>query len=155
MKTVSGINPRFLTVHASGGRDMIAAAAQAGPHIDITAVTVLTSLSEAGLKEVGFPLSALETATHMADLAIHAGAKAIVCSPLEVESIRQRVGSEPIIITPGVRPTGSALGDQTRVMTPADAIAAGSNYLVIGRPITSLPTSEAMLAMAREITDSI
>ena len=155
VRTVAPINPRFLTVHASGGSEMISVAASAAPSIDITAVTVLTSLSEEGLREVGFPQSALETAKNMAHMSVKAGAKAIVSSPHEVAAIREVVGSAPTIITPGVRPAGSALGDQKRVMTPSDAIAAGATYLVIGRPITSLKTSEAMLAMANEILDSI
>jgi orotidine-5'-phosphate decarboxylase len=154
-KSVSHINPRFLTVHASGGSDMVKAASQALEHVDITAVTILTSLSEEALLEIGFAKSALESAVQLAKISVAAGAKAIVCSPLEVESIRDAIGPTPTIITPGVRPAGSALGDQARVMTPADAIAAGSTYLVIGRPITSLENSQLMLEKAKEISDSI
>ena len=154
-KSVSGINPRFMTVHASGGRDMVSAAVTAAPHIDITAVTILTSLSESDISEIGFKDNALASAVNLAKVSVEAGARAIVCSPLEVASIREAVGSAPTIITPGVRPAGSALGDQARVMTPKDAIAAGSTLLVIGRPITSLASPELMLAAAKEITDSI
>ena len=154
-KSVSGINPRFMTVHASGGRDMVSAAVTAAPHIDITAVTILTSLSESDISEIGFKDSALSSAVNLAKVSVEAGARAIVCSPLEVASIREAVGPAPTIITPGVRPAGSALGDQARVMTPKDAIAAGSTLLVIGRPITSLASPELMLASAKEITDSI
>ena len=154
-KSVSGINPKFMTVHASGGRDMVSAAVSAAPHIDITAVTILTSLSESDISEIGFKDSALSSAVNLAKVSVEAGARAIVCSPLEVASIREAVGPAPTIITPGVRPAGSALGDQARVMTPKDAIAAGSTLLVIGRPITSLASPELMLASAKEITDSI
>ena len=154
-KSVSGINPRFMTVHASGGRDMVAAAVSAAPHIDITAVTILTSLSENDLSEIGFKANALASAVNLAKISVQAGARAIVCSPLEVAAIREAVRPAPTIITPGVRPAGSALGDQARVMTPKDAIAAGSTLLVIGRPITSLASPELMLASAKEITDSI
>lgn len=154
-KSVSGINPKFMTVHASGGRDMVSAAVTAAPHIDITAVTILTSLSESDISEIGFKDSALSSAVNLAKVSVEAGARAIVCSPLEVASIREAVGPAPTIITPGVRPAGSALGDQARVMTPKDAIAAGSTLLVIGRPITSLASPELMLASAKEITDSI
>ena len=154
-KSVSGINPRFMTVHASGGRDMVSAAVTAAPHIDISAVTILTSLSESDISEIGFKDSALSSAVNLAKISVEAGARAIVCSPLEVASIREAVGPAPTIITPGVRPAGSALGDQARVMTPKDAIAAGSTLLVIGRPITSLASPELMLAAAKEITDSI
>lgn len=154
-KAVSAINPRFLTVHASGGTDMVKAAVDAAPHIAITAVTILTSLSENSLTEIGFQGDALSSAVQLAKLAVRAGARAIVTSPLEVAAIREAIGSEVTIITPGVRPAGSDLGDQTRVMTPKQAIAAGSSHLVIGRPITSLGSAEEMLDKAREITDSI
>lgn len=154
-KSVAHINPKFLTVHASGGADMVKAAADALPHVDVTAVTILTSLSDDALREIGYTKPALESAVQLAKLSVAAGARAIVCSPLEVKAIREAVGATPTIITPGVRPAGSALGDQTRVMTPSDAIAAGSTYLVIGRPITSLETPELMLEKAKEISDSI
>ena len=154
-KAVASIKPRFLTVHASGGADMVSAAVQAAPDIDITAVTVLTSLSKDSLLEIGFAQEPLESAVKLAKLSLGAGARAIVTSPLEVGAIRAAVGAKPIIITPGVRPVGSPLGDQTRVLNPKDAIAEGSNFLVIGRPITSLETSALMLSKALEIMDSI
>ena len=154
-KSIAAINPRFLTVHASGGKEMVKAAAQAVPLIDITAVTILTSLSEESLHEIGFSHSSLESAVKLASLSVEAGARAIVSSPLEVAAIRDAVGPQPTIITPGVRPIGSALGDQKRVMTPRDAIQAGSTFLVIGRPITSLGDPASMLKAAREITDSL
>lgn len=154
-KAISHIQPKFLTVHASGGSEMISAAVAAAPSIDITAVTILTSLSAENLHAIGYSQPPLESAINLAALAVSAGARAIVCSPLEVSAIRERIGAEPAIITPGVRPTGSSLGDQNRVMTPRDAIAAGSTYLVIGRPITSLYGEglDAMSAKAREILD--
>lgn len=154
-KAISHIQPKFLTVHASGGSEMISAAAAAAPSIDITAVTILTSLSAENVHAIGYSQPPLESAVNLAALAVSAGARAIVCSPLEVSAIRERIGAEPAIITPGVRPAGSSLGDQNRVMTPRDAIAAGSTYLVIGRPITSLYGEglDAMSAKAREILD--
>jgi len=154
-KAISHIQPKFLTVHASGGSEMISAAAAAAPSIDITAVTILTSLSAENVHAIGYSQPPLESAINLAALAVSAGARAIVCSPLEVSAIRERIGAEPAIITPGVRPAGSSLGDQNRVMTPRDAIAAGSTYLVIGRPITSLYGEglDAMSAKAREILD--
>jgi orotidine-5'-phosphate decarboxylase len=153
-RAVSAINPKFLTVHASGGKDMVRAAVAAAPHIDITAVTILTSLSENDLQEIGFSANALDSAVNLAKSSVDAGARAIVCSPLEVGRIREAIGPAPIIITPGVRPAGSDLGDQNRVMTPRDAIVAGSTLLVIGRPITSLADPHLMLDMARKISDS-
>ena len=157
-KAISTLSPRFLTVHASGGTEMIKAAVQAVPHIDITAVTVLTSLSEEDLFSIGFANPALESAVALAQLSVRAGAKAIVSSPLEITAIRSVVGSEPLIITPGVRPAqGSKTDDQVRTMTPADAIAAGANYLVIGRPITGAweKGGASMSEAARIILDEI
>jgi orotidine-5'-phosphate decarboxylase len=135
---ISHLSPKFLTVHASGGRAMVKAAADAVPKVSVTAVTILTSLSEEDLFEIGYASPALESAVALAKMAVDAGAKALVCSPLETAAIRSAVGKEPIIITPGVRPL-SEVGsdDQKRTMTPKDAIAQGANFVVIGRPITS------------------
>ena len=155
---ISDVNPRFLTVHASGGSAMVKAAVEAVPHIDITAVTILTSLSEEDLFEIGYANPALESAVALASLSVRAGAKAIVSSPLEIAAIRSAVGPEPVIITPGVRPAGSKGGDdQVRTMTPFDAISAGATYVVIGRPITGAWSqgSTAMTAAARAIADEI
>ncbi len=137
-KAISHLSPKFLTVHASGGRAMVNASANAVPNVAVTAVTILTSLSEEDLFEIGYASPALESAVALAKMAVAAGAKALVCSPLETSAIRSAVGPDPIIITPGVRPL-SEVGsdDQKRTMTPSDAIAQGANYVVIGRPITS------------------
>lgn len=132
------LQPRFLTVHASGGKAMIEAAVNEGPKIDIAAVTVLTSLSSDDLSEIGFNSSPLEAAVALAKLAKAAGARAIVCSPLEIAAVRQAVGPEISIITPGVRPVSEKVSDdQQRTMDPKTAIDSGANYLVIGRPITN------------------
>jgi orotidine-5'-phosphate decarboxylase len=135
---VASLKPRFLTVHASGGNAMIAAAAQQLPSTEITAVTILTSLGEPDLVEIGFRSNALDSAVGLAKLAISSGAKAIVCSPMEVSAIRAAIGTEPTIITPGVRPNDptAPLDDQVRTMTPLAAIEAGASFVVIGRPIT-------------------
>jgi orotidine-5'-phosphate decarboxylase len=157
-KAVSALNPKFLTVHASGGRAMVTAAANAAPSVAVTAVTILTSLSESDLFEIGYSNPALESAVALAKMAVDAGAKAIVCSPLETAAIRSAIGSEPIIITPGVRPLAEQGGDdQARTMTPGDAIAAGANFVVIGRPITKSWSDgpAAMSAKARLIADEI
>ena len=154
---VKDLSPRFLTVHASGGAPMISAAAQTAPDISITAVTVLTSISPEVLTEMGIESSPLNLATRLAANAVSAGATSIVCSPLEVARIKEVTRGKALLITPGVRPAGSALGDQSRVMTPRDAIDAGSDYLVIGRPITShfATSPEAMASAAKEILDSL
>ena len=135
---VDHLHPRFLTVHASGGAAMISAAVSAVTSTSITAVTVLTSLTDADLSDLGYAKPALETAVSMARVATAAGATSIVCSPLEIEAIRAVVPQSVAIITPGVRPADEAGGDdQMRTMTPAQAMRAGANFLVIGRPITS------------------
>lgn len=155
---IQTLAPRFLTVHSSGGRDMVRAAVDAVPVTSITAVTILTSLSEEDLFEIGYANNALESAVALATLSVKAGAKAIVCSPLEISSIRAVVAPEIEIITPGVRPaTDAPADDQKRVMTPRDAIAAGASLLVIGRPITSAwkDGAAAMTARARSIADEI
>jgi orotidine-5'-phosphate decarboxylase len=155
---INSLAPRFLTVHASGGRDMVAAAVDALPGTSITAVTILTSLSEEDLFEIGYANNALESAVALAKLSVSAGAKAIVCSPLEIASIRSAIGPDIEIITPGVRPLSDAKSDdQKRTMTPADAINAGASLLVIGRPITSAwkDGAAAMSARARSIADEI
>lgn len=137
-RQILDLKPRFLTVHASGGRAMIAAAVNEAPEIDIAAVTVLTSLGSEDLSEIGFDSDPLDLAVTLAKLAKTAGARAIVCSPLEISAVRQAVGPDLLIITPGVRPVSdSASDDQQRTMDPKGALAAGATYLVIGRPITS------------------
>ena len=136
-KAIAHLTPKFLTVHASGGSAMVAAAVQAAPQTHITGVTILTSLSEDDVSEIGYGANALTSAVALAQLATKAGAGAIVCSPLEISAIRSTVGLEPIIITPGVRPADStAQDDQVRTMTPKAAIEAGASLVVIGRPIT-------------------
>jgi orotidine-5'-phosphate decarboxylase len=135
-ESIKKLNPYFLTVHAAGGAMMIAGAAKALPDTRITAVTVLTSLSANDLVEIGMKDDPMKSAVRLAQLSVNSGARAIVSSPLEVADIRRSVPGETLLITPGVRPKGSAVGDQQRVTTPEDAISAGANYVVIGRPIT-------------------
>jgi orotidine-5'-phosphate decarboxylase len=155
--SISHLSPRFLTVHAAGGAKMVQAAVDKGPDIAITAVTVLTSLDQEQLLAMGVPLTPIDYAIALAKNSVAAGARAIVCSPLEVEAIRQAVGPSIELITPGVRPLDAEVGDQSRVMTPQDALSAGANYLVIGRPITSYyqKSPEAMRERALEIRESL
>ncbi|MDA0565398.1 orotidine-5'-phosphate decarboxylase [Streptomonospora sp. S1-112] len=135
-RNVARLKPSILTVHAAGGRDMIAAAVEAAPQTTIAAVTVLTSLDDATLGEIGLAGPAGDAARRLAVLAVEAGARALVCSPHEVASLRAEVGPDVMLITPGVRPAGADRGDQARVATPEEALAAGADLLVIGRPIT-------------------
>jgi len=137
VESVAALDPKFLTVHASGGAAMISAAKSALPNGSITAVTVLTSFSEENFATMGFKASIEETATNWAIMATAAGASSIVCSPFEVESLRRVVG-DTILITPGVRVVGDDHADQARVMSPKDAIKSGADFVVIGRSITGL-----------------
>ena len=157
-RAIENLKPRFLTVHASGGREMIKSAVLAVPATDVTAVTILTSLSEEDLFEIGYASPALESAVALAKMSVDAGARAIVCSPLEIAAIRSAVGPTPHIITPGVRPLSEVgTDDQKRTMTPRDAITTGATFVVIGRPITKAWSdgASAMTAKARSIADEI
>lgn len=155
---IASLGPRFLTVHASGGPAMVEAAVQVLPQTEVTAVTILTSLSEEDLFTIGFANPALESAVALASMSVKSGARAIVCSPLEISAIRSAVGESTTIITPGVRPA-SEIGsdDQKRTMTPRDAFSAGADYVVIGRPITSAWNmgEVALREKARSIADEI
>jgi len=135
--SVAHLEPDFLTVHASGGSAMVRAAADALPGCRVAAVTVLTSLTDADLAAVGLAGPSLDAARRLAVLAVDAGARALVCSPREVAAVRAVVGPDVTLITPGVRPVGTASDDQARVATPEQALADGADLLVVGRPITA------------------
>jgi orotidine-5'-phosphate decarboxylase len=136
-RSVAHLNPDILTVHASGGPEMVRAAAQALPHSRIAAVTILTSLSPQTVAHIGFSGDPLECVVRLAQLAVEGGASALVCSPQEVAAVRAAVGADVLLITPGVRPAGADVNDQQRVATPEQALASGADLLVIGRPITA------------------
>ncbi len=135
-KSLKDIAPEYLTVHASGGPEMINRAAKVLPNTKIVAVTILTSLEVSDLAPFGVT-DVLAVVTKLAKQSVDAGAQAIVSSPLEVSAIRAAVGSDVTLITPGVRFEKSDATDQKRVMTPEEAIKAGSDLLVVGRPITA------------------
>jgi orotidine-5'-phosphate decarboxylase len=145
-RAVSRLKPAYLTVHATGGAAMIRAAAEAAPNTKIAAVTVLTSLAEDDLTSLGLAGPALDAVRRLSALAVEAGAQALVCSPMEVAAVRAEVGPEVTLITPGVRPHGTAAQDQARVATPEEALASGADLLVIGRPITGAPDPGAVAA---------
>jgi orotidine-5'-phosphate decarboxylase len=136
-RAVARLHPDVLTVHAAGGPEVIRAAVGAAPDTMIAAVTVLTSLGEADLEQIGVggPLS--DAVRRLAVLAVSAGARGLVCSPREVAVVRAEVGPDVTLITPGVRPAGADAHDQARTATPEEALRAGADLLVIGRPITS------------------
>jgi orotidine-5'-phosphate decarboxylase len=135
-RSVARLKPKYLTVHASGGADMVKAAVEAAPDVTIAAVTVLTSLGEGALSDIGLQGPSRDAVRRLAALAVGAGAGALVCSPQEVALVRGEVGPDVILITPGVRPVGTDAQDQARVATPEQAIQDGADLLVIGRPIT-------------------
>jgi orotidine-5'-phosphate decarboxylase len=135
-RSLALLQPTYLTVHASGGPAMVRAAVEAAPEVSITAVTVLTSLSDEELDDIGLAGPSLDAVRRLAVLSVGAGARALVCSPREVAAVRGEVGPDITLITPGVRPSGSATQDQARVATPQQALADGADLLVIGRPIT-------------------
>jgi len=145
-RSVADLEPDFLTVHASGGAAMVRAAVDALPSTRVAAVTVLTSMSAGDLDAVGLRGPSLDAVRRLAALAVGAGARALVCSPQEVAAVRAEVGTDIVLITPGVRPAGAAVGDQSRVATPEQALADGADLLVIGRPITGAPDVGAAAA---------
>jgi orotidine-5'-phosphate decarboxylase len=145
-RAVSRLRPEYLTVHAAGGADVVRAAVESTPATCVAAVTVLTSLGDADLSLLGLPGPVSDVVRRMSVLAVSAGARGLVCSPREVAAVRAEVGPDVTLITPGVRPAGTDLHDQARVATPEEAIRAGADLLVIGRPITRAPDPGAAAA---------
>jgi orotidine-5'-phosphate decarboxylase len=158
VSAVLSLGAAMLTLHAAGGSAMIAAARHAAEAAGaarpkLLAVTVLTSLSAAALAETGVADSPREQVRRLARLALAAGADGLVCSPQEVAMLRDEIGPEPLLVVPGIRPAGSPAGDQARTLTPREAVAAGADWLVIGRPITEAPDPAAAAArIAADLT---
>ena len=136
----------MLTVHAVGGTDVIRAVVEASPDTLVAAVTVLTSLGDDDLGLIGMNGPVRDAVLRLAALSVAAGAQGLVCSPREVSAVRAEVGPDVTLITPGVRPAGSEANDQARVSTPEEAMLAGADLLVIGRPITRAPDPGAAAA---------
>jgi orotidine-5'-phosphate decarboxylase len=139
VQNAAALGVRYLTIHASGGRAMleraVAAAARAPQPLTLLAVTMLTSLDQADLAALGVAGTPREHVLRLARLALEAGVRGFVTSAQEVAALRQALGPDVVLVTPGIRPAGAGTGDQKRVATPAAALAAGANLLVIGRPI--------------------
>lgn len=152
---------QMMTIHTSGGREMMAKAAEVAREIAresgrpkpvLLGVTILTSLKGADLEEVGQGSDVASQVLRLAGLAKAAGMDGVVCSPQEIEVLRKEYGRELAIVTPGIRPVWAAAQDQKRIMTPAEAVAKGADYLVIGRPITGAPSpNEAFLRVVEEL----
>lgn len=144
VRSLAPLNIAMLTLHAGGGQAMVAAAREAaeasGPkRPKLLAVTVLTSLDDAALSATGVQDGAGAQVLRLAKLALNAGADGLVCSAHEIARLRDAFGAKPLLVVPGIRPAGAALNDQARVMTPQDAVQAGADYIVVGRPITAAP----------------
>ena len=154
VRSAADLNVAMLTVHASGGTKMLRVAAEAAGESAskplVLAVTVLTSMADEDLHEIGITGSAQDQVLRLAKLAQKTGIGGLVASPSELKALRQAIGEGMKFVTPGVRPVGSDKGDQARVATPADAIANGADYIVVGRPITAAAdpaaTAKAILA---------
>ncbi len=145
----------FATLHASGGRAMLEAAASALPAegTQLLGVTVLTSHTDESLKETGARGTVAETVRRLAILARDSGIDGVVCSPQEVALVRESVGDDLVIVTPGIRPRGAAKGDQARVTTPLEARRLGCDYIVVGRPITEAASpADAAQAIVEELS---
>ena len=139
VESVSALPVSMLTIHASGGREMmrraVESAAERNPELLILGVTVLTSFDADSLAETGVELEPEWQVEKLAKLAVDSGLKGLVCSPLEIESLRSILPEDTVLVTPGIRPSGSSADEQKRIMTPADAARAGSDFIVVGRPI--------------------
>jgi len=148
-KAAASLGVWMLNVHASGGPRMLAAAREALEGLSerprLIAVTVLTSMGGDELRAVGVDGTPEQQVLRLAALAKAAGLDGVVCSAREAPLLRRQIGDEFLLVTPGIRPAGSAAGDQTRILTPREAMAAGADYLVIGRPITQAPDPVAAL----------
>jgi orotidine-5'-phosphate decarboxylase len=142
VKSVSRVGATFLTVHAYPQTMKAAAGAREGG-LRVLAVTVLTSYDDADLKVAGYNMSVRDLVAQRARQALEAGVDGLVCSPEEVASLRAIVGDKLALVTPGIRPAGTAAGDQKRIATPSAAILAGADYLVVGRPVVTAADPEA------------
>ncbi len=161
VKALVPLRPFMMTVHTAGGRAMMKAAANAARDTAerlgivrplMVGVTVLTSLDQEDLGDIGIDASPVDQVTRLAGLAGEAGLDGVVCSPHEIERLRKTCGPAFTLVVPGIRPAGAALGDQKRVMTPLEALSAGASYLVIGRPITeAADPAAAAAAIAAEL----
>jgi orotidine-5'-phosphate decarboxylase len=160
VRSAAGLGVDMLTVHAAGGSKMLRAAVEAARQRAkpprILAVTVLTSMSDEDVQEVGLSGHVVDNVLRLAELALTAGCDGIVTSAREAAEVRRRLGDGFAIVTPGIRTAGGAAGDQARVVTPADAIRAGVSYLVVGRPITAAPDpADAAARIVAEIEAAI
>lgn len=152
----------MLTLHASGGRSMLEAARKAADEFEpgdrptLLGVTILTSLAADDLEEIGFSRPPPEQVVALAEICRRAGLDGVVAAVAEAALIKEALGQDFLVVTPGIRPKGSGAGDQRRTATPAQAISSGADYIVVGRPITEAPDpARAMEQIAAEITEAL
>jgi orotidine-5'-phosphate decarboxylase len=160
VRSAASLGARMLTLHASGGPAMLAAAQSALEGIanppQLLAVTVLTSMDQAQLGAVGYKRSPAGQVELLARMGLAVGIRGFVCSPQEVAALRSLTGPEGVLVIPGIRPAGAATGDQKRIATPADALRDGASYLVVGRPITQAPDpAVAAEAILQEMAEAL
>jgi orotidine-5'-phosphate decarboxylase len=156
VESIAGLGATFLTVHAYPQTMKAAVEARAGSDLKILAVTVLTSYDDADLHAAGYRLGVSELVETRARQAQELGIDGLVCSPEEAASLRRIVGDRMQLVTPGIRPAGAAVGDQKRIMTPGRAIAAGADYLVVGRPVMEAADPKAAAdAIVAEIVQAL
>src|SRR5271157_430062 len=160
VRSTAALGVHMLNVHAAGGPVMLAAARAALDGLpnppELLAVTMLTSMDRTQLSAIGLERSPAEQVELLARMSLAAGIRGFVCSPQEVESLRALTGPEGVLVTPGIRPAGSAKGDQSRIATPAEALRQGASYLVVGRPITQSPNpAEAAEALLNEMAEAL
>ncbi|MCZ8182772.1 MAG: orotidine-5'-phosphate decarboxylase [Beijerinckiaceae bacterium] len=148
---IAGLGARFLTVHAYPQTMRAAAKGAAGSTLTVLGVSVLTSMDDADLAEAGYARPVAEMVPLRARQVMAAGIGGLVCSATDIDVVRAAVGPDLLLVTPGIRPAGDAVGDQKRIMTPQDAIRAGADHLVIGRPITA--AADPAGALARILDD--
>jgi orotidine-5'-phosphate decarboxylase len=159
VQSVAGLGAGLLTVHAAGGPAMLDAAARAAASVKdgpaLLAVTVLTSMDLAQLSSIGVQDAPADQVLSLAKMAAGSGIPGLVCSPEEVGTLRASLDPQTILVTPGIRPAGSEVGDQKRIATPGSAISSGASYLVVGRPVTqAADPAQAADSILKEIADA-
>jgi orotidine-5'-phosphate decarboxylase len=158
VRSAVGLGVDMATIHLSGGNMMVRSAVEAAAHTTllVLGVTVLTSLGQAELRAIGVERDLESQVAELVALGCQCGLGGVVCSPREIMPLRAKFGPSLTIVTPGIRPSGTASDDQRRVMNPAEAVRAGADYLVIGRPITAAKSPrDAVVRIAAEIASSL
>ncbi len=156
VRSAASLGVQMMTIHAAGGPAMLVAARQALDGVanppELLAVTMLTSMDASETNAIGIDRAPGKQVDLLARMGLQAGIRGFVCSPLEVESVRAITGKDGVLVVPGIRPAGAAVGDQKRIATPADTLRRGASYLVVGRPITQAADPAAAAA---EIIDEM